>query len=57
MQPEKEGARKALRWVSERRAEDPKSDVQALIDQAGRRFDLNPLEQEALLTWLAEKRS
>ena len=57
MQPEKEGARRALRWVSEQRSENPEADMHSLIDQAGRKFDLNPLEQEALITWLAEERS
>ena len=55
MTPEGEATRKALRWISERRSADPGLRLQALIDEAGRKFDLTPLEQEALVTWLLRK--
>ncbi len=55
-QPENESARKALHWISEQRSADPSAKVAALIDEAGRRYDLNPREQEALIHWLADIR-
>lgn len=42
--PEGEGLRQAVRWLSEHRPI-----TRALIDEAGRRFDLSPLEVEFLL--------
>lgn len=46
--PEGEGLRRALRWLGERRAEEPNAARQKLIDEAAQRFDLSPLEVEFL---------
>jgi hypothetical protein len=46
---EGEGMKKALRWLSERRQEAPAEPRARLIDEAGRRFDLTPVEVEFLL--------
>jgi hypothetical protein len=46
---EGEGIRKALLWLSERRREAPAEPRPRLIDEAGRRFDLSPVEVEFLL--------
>lgn len=47
--PHGEGLRRALKWLGERRAEDPKAPRAKLIDEAAQRFDLAPLEVEFLL--------
>ena len=38
----------------EKLKESPSSKMSTLIEQAGRRFDLNPMQQEALFTWLTK---
>ena len=47
--PGGEGLRSALRWLSDRRLEDPSAPRARLIDEAGLRFDLSPMEVEFLL--------
>ncbi len=41
--------RRAVRWLSEQRSESPDANVAALIAKASMRFDLFPLETNALL--------
>lgn len=51
--PEGEAVRRAVRWIGEQRLEDPDAKLPHLLDEAGRRFDLTPIEEEflrALLT-------
>lgn len=50
LQPKGEGLRQALRWLSD----EGRHDV-AAIDEASRRFDLSPLEEDFLLRSLARK--
>ncbi len=50
LQPRGEGLRQALRWLSD----EGRHDV-AAIDEASRRFDLTPLEEDFLLRSLARK--
>ena len=40
--------RKAAAYISEKRAENPKSDLSKLLDEAGMRFNLTPLDAAAL---------
>jgi hypothetical protein len=47
--PEGEGLRSALKWLSERRTEDPSLPRSKLIDEAALRFDLSPMEVDFLL--------
>lgn len=47
--PEGDGIRRAMRWLSERRLEDPSAPRMRLIDEAGTRFDLTPVEVEFLV--------
>jgi len=54
--PEGEGIRRALKWISEMRTEHPSLTLKELIDQASRKFDLSPLEDEGLFTWIATSR-
>lgn len=49
------GVRNALRWLAEQRRADPAAPRMKLIDEAGRRFDLTPLEVEFLVNaWTDE---
>lgn len=47
--------KRALQWVLERLAEDPTARRAQLIDEAARRFDLSPLQQEFLYRQLIER--
>jgi len=47
--PEGDSLRRALRWLSERRLEDPKAPRAKIISEASERFDLSPVEEEFLL--------
>lgn len=40
--------KKAMRWLSERRQDDPGAPRPQLIDEAGAKFDLTPLEVQFL---------
>jgi hypothetical protein len=47
--PHGEQLKRALRWLGERRAEEPGASRSRLIDEAAQRFDLTPAETEFLL--------
>lgn len=49
MRPPGNTVRRALRWLDERRREDPGSNRVKLIDEAALRFDLTPNDVEFLL--------
>ncbi|HEV8674519.1 MAG TPA: hypothetical protein VGX21_10765 [Methylomirabilota bacterium] len=50
--------KRALQWLLDRLADDPKANRSGLIDEASRQFDLSPLEADFLYRQLtdAEKR-
>ncbi len=48
IQPEGEQLRKAIRWVSGRREEDPGAELFALLQEASIRFDLSPKDGDLL---------
>jgi hypothetical protein len=48
MGPTGDGIKKALRWLSERRHADPRAPRGKLIEEAGVRFDLTPVEVQFL---------
>lgn len=50
------GVTRALRWVLDRLADDPKASRARLIDEASRQFDLTPLEADFLYRQLTEAR-
>ena len=50
--PDGEALRNAVRWISERRQEEDAPSTAQLIDEAGRRFDLSPMEQLSLMRLL-----
>ncbi len=47
--PGGDGLRSALKWLSERRLEEPAAPRGKLIDEAALRFDLSPVEVDFLL--------
>ena len=49
IQGQGESLRRALRWLSERRQEDPKIPRLKLIEDAALRFDLTPAEADFLV--------
>jgi hypothetical protein len=46
--------RRALQWVLDRLADDPKAKRSQLIDEASRQFDLTPLDADFLYRQLTE---
>ena len=47
--------KQAVKWIDEQLHERPKADRMKLIDEASRRFDLSPLDEEFLLRHLASR--
>jgi len=46
---------RAVRWISDRRLEDPDAALLPLVDEAARRFDLSPRDAEFLLTFQRQR--
>lgn len=47
--PEGTLLRKAVHWIGERRLEQPDLPLVRLVDEAGKRFDLTPKDEEFLM--------
>jgi len=47
--------KKAVKWIDEQLIDNPRADRLKLVDQASRRFDLSPLDEEFLLRHLAQR--
>ena len=48
--------KQAVKWIDEQLTDNPQADRMRLIDEAGRRFDLTPLDSEFLLRHLAQRK-
>ena len=48
VQPDSEGIRKAVKWLTEERKHDSARSLSELLEEASRIFDLSPLETEFL---------
>jgi nucleotide-binding universal stress UspA family protein len=48
LEPEGEALRRAVRWISDARNVDPAASMGRLVEEAGLRFDLPPLDQDFL---------
>lgn len=48
-QPKGDALRKAVKWIAETAKEDPDRPRQSLIDEAGVKFNLSPMDMEFLL--------
>ena len=55
IQPQGEDLRKALKWISEERLENPNKKTPQLIEAACLRFNLSPKDAEFLARSLREK--
>jgi hypothetical protein len=55
IQPEGDDLRKAVRWISEQRREDPEKRVSALVETASIKYDLSPRDEAFLLRFIREK--
>ena len=55
IQPEGEDLRKAVKWISEMRRDDPQAKLSKLIEQACLKFDLSPMDAEYLQKFFREK--
>jgi hypothetical protein len=51
------GLRKAVEWITDQLRENPAANRSALIDEAGRRFDLSPLQAEFLFRQFLQSRN
>jgi hypothetical protein len=51
--PEGEQLRKAIKWISDVRLEDPKAGLFGLIESACLKFDLTPKDSEVLMHFFA----
>ena len=49
--------KQAVKWIEEQLHDNPKADRTKLIDEAGRRFDLTPLDSEFLVRQLSQRKS
>ena len=47
--------RRAVKWISDRRQEDPSLTLAQLLAEAGPRFNLTPKDQEGLMLLLREE--
>jgi hypothetical protein len=47
--------RKAIKWIDDQLRDRPAADRVKLIDEAGRRFDLTPLDEDFLLRHFSAK--
>lgn len=47
--------KQAIRWIDEQLRDNPAADRVKLLDEAGRRFDLTPLDADFLLRHLADR--
>jgi hypothetical protein len=45
----------AIKWIDEQMRDHPEANRLKLIDEAGRRFDLTPMDEEFLLRHFAER--
>ena len=57
IQPEGEDIKKATKWISEARTEDPSAKLSDLVQKACARFDLSPSDCEFLSRFFSEKSS
>jgi len=54
IQPEGEDLRKAIKWISEMRQEEPDKSLNRLVEEAGAKFDLPPKDQEFLYRFIRD---
>ncbi len=55
--PEGEDIRRAVKWISSRRKEDPGMPLSRLIEEASFQFDLSPLDQDFLAGFFQKRKT
>jgi hypothetical protein len=55
VQPDSENIRRAAKWIIEERQYNPNQSLGKLIEEAGNKFDLSPLETEFLERFVKEE--
>ena len=55
--PEGEQLRKAIKWVSDKRLDNPEAGLSGLVQEACLKFDLSPKDTEVLLNFFAARDS
>ncbi len=53
--PESVAVKKAVKWISEQRQQNPQFSLRKLVLEAATRFNLNPREEEFLLRFFEEQ--
>ena len=48
--------KQAIKWIDEQLHDHPDANRMKLVDEASRRFDLSPLDEDFLVRHLAERR-
>jgi hypothetical protein len=48
--------KQAVKWIDEQLHDNPQANRTKLIDEAGRRFDLTPLDSEFLVRQLSQRK-
>ena len=48
--------KQAVKWIDDQLRDNPAADRMKLVDEAGRRFDLTPLDTDFLFRHLAERK-
>jgi hypothetical protein len=49
--------KQAVKWIDDQLHDNPQADRTKLIDEAGRRFDLTPLDSEFLVRQLSQRKA
>lgn len=52
IKPQGEKLKNAIKWISEKRKENPDANLAGLVDDAGFRFDLSPKDCEFLIRFV-----
>ena len=55
IEPQGEEIRKAVKWISEQRTENPEVNLMQLVESACLKFDLSPKDEEFLCRFLREQ--
>lgn len=55
IQPKGELLKRAVKWISEKRKQDPECNLSRLVDEAGFQFDLSPKDSEFLLRMVKDE--
>ena len=53
--PQGEDVRRAVKWISEMRKDDPAADPRKLVEEACLKFNLSPMDAEYLGRWVKEE--